>query len=523
MNVLYVCSLAHLTGHPPFECTKETRIMREHGLDVELLTFCGVHEGFEVTTKESKVMNDNWLFRAMRKRFVLQWLLRTFEYASTIVKACMIAGDRPIYLRDAEPFPHLVHLFNVMFKKRWVVSSTGGLYTTGRGISGIYKFLLSLTGVNLKFWYRLSSDKIKYSVQNPRIKALLREHLNVSAVIVPLGHKILTKVDKLEAREKLYISNEDKVLLILGANHSGKDTETVIKAIKGSEGVTLIHAGPSVQSAGENPAALVLKHHAGANVKILDRQIGNEEKKTLFGAADWAVLSYNKSFASTTSMLWEAAAFGVPVIASSGNELEELVRYWNLGLVFEACNSESLRAIIERAKNLNGWTMENCKEFIEAHSESKWFQKTMNLLESTPKGLVRVAVSGGFDPFPHVGHLAHFKLAKELGDHLTVIVNSDEFLVRKKGVAHTPLVERLEQVKALRYVDEVVVSIDQDQTVAETLRLVKPDIFAKGGDRTPDNMPTNELDVCKEIGCEIVYGVQGRVRRSTGWEYKGVK
>lgn len=129
-----------------------------------------------------------------------------------------------------------------------------------------------------------------------------------------------------------------------------------------------------------------------------------------------------------------------------------------------------------------------------------------------------VVVSGGFDPFPHVGHLAHFRFAKTLGDRLIVIVNSDEFLMRKKGMVGTPLADRLEMVKAIRYVDEVVACIDQDQTVAETLRMIKPNVFAKGGDRDCDeHMPTKELEVCREIGCQIVYGVSGKVRHSTGW------
>ena len=135
----------------------------------------------------------------------------------------------------------------------------------------------------------------------------------------------------------------------------------------------------------------------------------------------------------------------------------------------------------------------------------------------------KVAVSGGFDPFVHAGHRAHFKFAKELGDHLIVIVNSDEFLIKKKGIVGTPLEDRLSAVRDLRYVDEVVVSIDQDQTVAETLRLIKPDLFVKGGDRTPDNMPQKELDVCEELGIKIIYGVQGKIRHSTGWEFNEPK
>ena len=43
-----------------------------------------------------------------------------------------------------------------------------------------------------------------------------------------------------------------------------------------------------------------------------------------------------------------------------------------------------------------------------------------------------VAVSGYFDPI-HIGHLEYFKLAKELGDKLIVIVNNTHQCVLKKG------------------------------------------------------------------------------------------
>ena len=43
-----------------------------------------------------------------------------------------------------------------------------------------------------------------------------------------------------------------------------------------------------------------------------------------------------------------------------------------------------------------------------------------------------IIVSGGFDPL-HSGHIEHFRAAKELGDLLIVGLNSDEWLIRKKG------------------------------------------------------------------------------------------
>ena len=58
-------------------------------------------------------------------------------------------------------------------------------------------------------------------------------------------------------------------------------------------------------------------------------------------------------------------------------------------------------------------------------------------------------------------------------------------------------------------------SIDKDSTVAETLRMIRPQVFAKGGDRVTSRMPQKEIDVCREIGCEIVYGVGRQVDRSS--------
>ena len=117
-----------------------------------------------------------------------------------------------------------------------------------------------------------------------------------------------------------------------------------------------------------------------------------------------------------------------------------------------------------------------------------------------------VAVSGGFDPI-HVGHIRYFKAARELGDRLMVILNRDDWLMAKKGYVAMPYKEREEILLALRYVDEVVPQIDVDDTVCYSLEIYKPDIFAKGGDRTQANVP--ELQTCIENGIEIIFGVGG--------------
>jgi len=57
----------------------------------------------------------------------------------------------------------------------------------------------------------------------------------------------------------------------------------------------------------------------------------------------------------------------------------------------------------------------------------------------------------------------------------------------------------------------------------DALRKVKPHIFAKGGDRTPENMPTSEVELCKRLGIKIIYGVGGGKVPSSSWLVENCK
>jgi D-beta-D-heptose 7-phosphate kinase/D-beta-D-heptose 1-phosphate adenosyltransferase len=78
-----------------------------------------------------------------------------------------------------------------------------------------------------------------------------------------------------------------------------------------------------------------------------------------------------------------------------------------------------------------------------------------------------------------------------------------------EGRIRYPLMDRALILSELRTVDVVIVSIDTGRGISETLKIVNPHIFAKGGDRNLTNLPEEEIEVCKEIGCEIVCGVGG--------------
>ena len=124
----------------------------------------------------------------------------------------------------------------------------------------------------------------------------------------------------------------------------------------------------------------------------------------------------------------------------------------------------------------------------------------------------RVAVSGYFDPI-HIGHLEYLKLAKKLGEKLVVIINNNHQWVLKKGKPFMDEADRLEIVKNLKMVDEVCLSIDKDKTVCASLELLKPDIFANGGDRSTKEVP--ESSVCKKYNIKMIDGLGNKIRSSS--------
>jgi D-beta-D-heptose 7-phosphate kinase/D-beta-D-heptose 1-phosphate adenosyltransferase len=120
-----------------------------------------------------------------------------------------------------------------------------------------------------------------------------------------------------------------------------------------------------------------------------------------------------------------------------------------------------------------------------------------------------IAVSGGFDPI-HAGHVRMILDAATYGD-VIVILNTDDWLNRKKGYAFMSWEERAEILRSIRGVVNVVSADDKDNTVCKTLDHLKEDIdldiFANGGDRILNNTP--EMNLCKDIGISLLWNCGG--------------
>ena len=134
-----------------------------------------------------------------------------------------------------------------------------------------------------------------------------------------------------------------------------------------------------------------------------------------------------------------------------------------------------------------------------------------------------IIVSGYFNPI-HKGHIDYFNQAKALADKLIVIVNNDYQRELKGSKSFQDEEERATIVSNIKAVDEVVISIDKNRSVCDTIKHISnlysknyPLIFANGGDQNNDTIP--EARVCKRLGIELVDGL-GEKTQSSSWLLK---
>jgi D-beta-D-heptose 7-phosphate kinase/D-beta-D-heptose 1-phosphate adenosyltransferase len=117
---------------------------------------------------------------------------------------------------------------------------------------------------------------------------------------------------------------------------------------------------------------------------------------------------------------------------------------------------------------------------------------------------VTVLATGCYD-LPHVGHIDLLNQARKLGDRLVVGINCDKRVRELKGEGK-PIISQEDRAFALlnlKCVNEVVI-FDED-TSAECIRRVKPDIYVKGADYRVDEIPLSERQACEELGIEIKF------------------
>ena len=156
-----------------------------------------------------------------------------------------------------------------------------------------------------------------------------------------------------------------------------------------------------------------------------------------------------------------------------------------------------------------------------AYKELTWEETAQKIRQWQQKGETVVFTNGCFDIL-HRGHVLYLQQAAMLGQHLVIGLNSDDSVRRLKGETR-PLVheeDRAVLLSALGCVDEVV--IFTEDTPAELLRVLRPDILVKGGDYKPEEVIGREYVKRVEIiSFEEGYSTTGLVQKIADLAKKG--
>ena len=124
-------------------------------------------------------------------------------------------------------------------------------------------------------------------------------------------------------------------------------------------------------------------------------------------------------------------------------------------------------------------------------------------------GKTVVITNGCFDIL-HVGHVRYLQKTKSFADYLLVLMNSDISVKKIKGEGR-PInneSDRTEILTALGCVDFVVI-FDEDSP-AQLIDEIKPDVYTKGADYTMENLPERDIMIKNNIRVEFVDFVDGK-------------
>ncbi|MBS4000942.1 MAG: glycosyltransferase [Desulfobulbaceae bacterium] len=193
----------------------------------------------------------------------------------------------------------------------------------------------------------------------------------------PLYDHFGEKLPKSDARTKLGINDDKKVLLFFGFIRKYKGLDLLIEAMsKLGEEYHLIIAGEPYESYSEY-AEIISKHNLGSRVSEMIRFISDDDVRLLFSAADVCVLPYRS--ATQSGIVGISYHFDLPLIATNVGGLSEMIEPYQTGIMTE---DVSANGVINAVKEYFSRDLKSMTENISKYkAEAKWSTLTQKIIQ----------------------------------------------------------------------------------------------------------------------------------------------
>jgi len=346
------------------------RAIQETGIEVMIMGYLpsfaaefGRH-GLPYTSVETGLNPKTRLrFATWKKRLGNYWIFIA-EPAIVIWQALRYAANHAvdvIYMSHPEPwlvlacwllFPrrsklHLVALIPLAFRRD---------PNSMRGFSLPSKFRWVLNTWACRFLPRF----IHLICDNRHVPSVMGIARWPSVHVVPEGHRdLISSTNTVEARQRLGIPVDQRMLLMFGVASPVKGADLLLKVLENVEpsfNVFIVgQTGGVYQSNWGNPERL---YQSGwkDHLFIVARHVSNEEMNDYFSACDAIILPYRKGYETTSANLRQAIERGKAILASDQYCLGDTVRNYRLGLLFPPGNAEALRdCLLEFAGKPDAW------------------------------------------------------------------------------------------------------------------------------------------------------------------------
>jgi glycosyltransferase involved in cell wall biosynthesis len=358
IKVLYFSPRAHRAGHYSYATSVETNMLSSIA---QVIIVCYDDALFNIP-KNARVLKVRRpiLVRAASKIWNSLSLFLEDVYLYALISVWSLQEQYDVvHVRDADPFVFMAFVGALLSRnKNWAMS----FVSTWRARSpGFSRLMSSRIWKPLYFLVLRNKNVVMHCQNNQLLRFLSTEFcggtLSRRAVVVPvfIPEEAPNTVTKSDARKALELPLEGLIFLSIGAVHRGKLLHPLLGAASENDSWWIVHKGALMPG-----THFTLADHP----KLIFRPqyFTQFEEALYYAASDAVILSYRADFVETASTLWRAVKYRVPVIASDSVSIGNLVRQYQLGLVFKPGDSASLRKAMEKFAAM---TEEQRRVFVE--------------------------------------------------------------------------------------------------------------------------------------------------------------